>query len=134
MRLELRRDRSEPSILTRGTPGDLFIDGLRYCATLEDVERPRGEKVPGETAIPTGTYQVVLEMSARFQRELPEIKGVPGFSEVKFHRGNTVRDTAGCPLVGMSRVGLVLAASKLAEEGLVERLRRAGGRAELLVQ
>lgn len=130
----LRRDRSEPSILLRGTPGTLFVDGFRFCATLEDVERPAGEKVPGETAIPTGTYLVVLEMSAKFHRLLPEIKDVPGFSEVKFHRGNTVRDTAGCPLVGMSRVGLVLAASKAAEEQLVERLRQAGGRATLVVE
>ena len=128
----LRRDRREEVILTRGTPGDLFIDGRRFCATLEDVER--ATKIPGETAIPPGAYRVVLEMSAKFGRELPEIKGVPGFSEVKFHRGNTVRDTAGCPLVGMSRVGLVLAASKIAEEQLVDRLRAAGGTCDLVVE
>lgn len=134
MSWRLVRDRREKSILSRGTPGDLFVDGVRFCATLEDVERPAGEKVAGETAIPTGRYRVVLEYSAKFKRLLPEIKDVPNFTEVKFHRGNTTRDTAGCPLVGLSRVGLVLAASKAAEEQLVERLRIAGGACDLVVE
>lgn len=141
MTWHLTRDRSEKSILARGTPGTLRIDGAVACMTLEDPERhgadgalSADEKVPGDTAIPPGRYRVVLEMSAKFGRELPEIKGVPQFSEVKFHRGNTTRDTAGCPLVGLGRVGLVLTASRLAEELIVRRLREAGGACDLVVE
>ncbi|MFX7824823.1 DUF5675 family protein, partial [Acinetobacter baumannii] len=67
MKLLLQR---EPST-KQSTPGKLFIDGQFECHTLEDIVRPRGVKVYGQTAIPAGTYQVVLTMSPRFKRVLP---------------------------------------------------------------
>jgi len=71
------------------------------CYTLEDAERP--VKIKGETAIPTGTYTVIVTMSPRFKKELPLILNVPNFSGVRFHGGNTEQDTEGCPLLGMVR-------------------------------
>ena len=71
------------------------------CYTLEDAERP--VKIKGETAIPTGTYTVIVTMSPRFKKELPLIMNVPNFSGVRFHGGNTEQDTEGCPLLGMVR-------------------------------
>ena len=71
------------------------------CYTLEDAERP--VKIKGETAIPTGTYTVIVTMSPRFKKELPLIMNVPNFSGVRFHGGNTEKDSEGCPLLGMVR-------------------------------
>lgn len=57
-------------------------------------------KVAGETAIPTGIYDVTLEDSPRFGPETITIHKVPGFSYIRIHSGNTAKDTEGCPIVG----------------------------------
>jgi hypothetical protein len=71
------------------------------CYTLEDKERL--VKIKGQTAIPTGKYTVIVTMSPRFKKELPLILNVPDFSGVRFHGGNTEKDSEGCPLLGMVR-------------------------------
>ena len=71
-----------------------------FCFVLEE---PWRDNEPNVSCIPTGIYEVVREWSNKFQTELFEIKGVPGRSESKFHKGNTVDDTEGCPLLGESR-------------------------------
>ena len=86
------------------TIGKLYIDGKWFCDTIEDVVRnlPKDcpytskgrnceckEKVYGETAIPVGTYKVVLSYSNKFKRILPEILNVPHFLGIRIHRGNT---------------------------------------------
>lgn len=98
----------EPSA-NGATLGSLYVNDRWVCWTLEDVIRqqvgiPVAEwKVHGKTAIPAGRYPVVIEWSPKFSRDLLELKDVPGFSEVKFHAGNSPEDTDGCPLVGLVR-------------------------------
>ena len=82
--------------------GRMLIDGLLACYTLEDPIRD-GAKVTGETAIPAGTYSVIITPSAHFGRLLPLLQDVPGFTGVRLHGGNSVADTAGCLLLGMKR-------------------------------
>jgi hypothetical protein len=81
------------------TLGDLYLDGVFECVTLEDQVR-EGPKVKGETAIPEGTYEVLLTHSPRFKRTLPLLVDVPGFDGIRIHPGNTADDTEGCLLVG----------------------------------
>jgi hypothetical protein len=86
----------------KSTIGDLYIDETYHCHTLEDVVR-NGEKVYGSTAIPSGRYEVIMTMSARFGKIMPLLLNVPGFEGVRIHKGNTAADTLGCLLVGADK-------------------------------
>lgn len=95
MKLLLKRDEFHDDC----TIGQLFVDGEFECYTLEDVVRD-GPKIPRETAIPTGTYEVILNESPRFKKILPRLVDVPGFTGILIHGGNGPEDTSGCILVG----------------------------------
>lgn len=104
MRMELIRRR----MINSATEGDLMVDGKLFCHTLEDVVRvdpnpatPQNEaKVYGQTAIPAGSYRVVMTMSPKFKKILPRLLDVPGFDGILIHKGNGPEDTLGCILVG----------------------------------
>ncbi len=102
------------------TLGSLYVDGVWQCWTLED--QVRAEKVPGQTAIPAGAYDVRLTPSPRFGRTLPEVLSVPGFQGIRIHAGNRASDTQGCLLVGSERGALWIAQSRLALERLMAKL------------
>jgi hypothetical protein len=89
------------------TFGKLYIDSELICDVLEDTTRDtngdgklESPKVWGKTAIPCGTFEVTLIMSPHFKRLVPILSGVPGFSGIEIHPGNTVEDTNGCLLPG----------------------------------
>ncbi len=101
------------------TISELMIAGRFECFILEDLERGLGEaKVPGETAIPAGRYELDITWSPRFKRDLPLIFNVTlpdgrrlvrsadgkiQFEGVRMHTGNGPEDTEGCLITGRIR-------------------------------
>jgi Family of unknown function (DUF5675) len=108
------------------------------CFTLEDRVREPGVKIPGETAIPAGRYQVVVTRSERFSGKasakagrpvnvfLPLLLEVPNFTGIRIHSGNTDHDTEGCILVGRSRGRDWVGDSRAALGELLPLIRAAG--------
>ena len=80
------------------TIGELFLNAEFLCSTLEDTVR--NHKIPGETAIPAGDYEIIINLSNRFNRLMPLLLNVPYYKGVRLHNGNTSADTLGCILVG----------------------------------
>jgi len=108
------------------TIGKLYIDGVYHCFTLEDKVR-EGEKVQNETAIPYGIYNVIIDISTRFNRLMPHVLNVPGFEGIRIHTGNTDADTEGCILVGTTWAGKdFIGNSKFAFDPFFEKLKAAG--------
>jgi hypothetical protein len=108
------------------TIGSLFIDDVFECYTLEDTVRLPGIKIPGATAIPYGSYEVIIDYSNRFARNMPHVLNVPMFEGIRIHSGNTSADTEGCILLGTTKGPDIIYESKAAfakfypklEEGL----------------
>lgn len=110
MELKLVRIARRPTY----TIGKLYIDGVYFSDTLEDRDRdynhdgdldePGEEKVYAQTAIPSGTYKVIVNWSNRFQRNMPRLLDVPGFDGILMHNGVNELNTAGCLLVGKNSI------------------------------
>lgn len=107
------------------TLGELLLNGVRFCYTLEDQVRPAGVKIKGKTAIPAGLYRVKLTMSPKFGRITPQIMDVENFDGVRMHGGNKPEDTEGCPLVAFNRAGNMIQGT--AEAALLGKIQEAGG-------
>ena len=105
------------------TIGELLIDNVFECFTLEDTER--AVKIKGETAIPKGTYRVIINESNRFKRLLPLLIDVPNFEGVRIHSGNSNHDTEGCILVGQTRNKNYIGQSRKAFDKLFKKMQAA---------
>ena len=127
--MEIQVTRNE--FTDQSTIGEMYVDGTFECYTLEDVVRP--VKTKGITAIPAGSYEVVVSFSERFQRPLPLLLHVPNFDGVRIHPGNTDRDTEGCILVGKTKERDFIGASKLAFEALFEKIQAALQRDKIFI-
>ena len=119
------------------TNGELWIDGVWECYTLEDEVRD-GPKVYGETAIPVGEYEFILRTVGGFHNKTAKdyddkegfgvgwhqgmlwLQSVPGFQFILIHPGNDQFDTLGCLLVGQTQADL-----EKNEDGFIGRSRAA---------
>lgn len=126
MKLKLERLYLKPDY----TIGKLYIDGKYFCDTLEDQVRnlANEKKIPKQTAIPVGVYEVIVNISPRFRRKLPRLLDVPGFDGILIHRGNTAEDTAGCILAGENRKRGKVVNSTRYEQQLTRILERGTGK------
>lgn len=103
------------------TISNLYIDGVKMCNVIEDKDRGLKssdgvtaislKKVKGQTAIPTGTYEVSIDyVSPKYKKsstmvayngaKMPRLLNVPGYSGILIHPGNTAKDTEGCLIPG----------------------------------
>ena len=100
------------------TIGNLYVNGVFFSNVLEDTVRGLRQdmtpeeiqkiKIHGQTAIPSGRYEIRVTLSARFRRQLPILLNVPGYAGVRIHPGNNDANTEGCLLPGKNdRVGQV---------------------------
>lgn len=93
----------------KSTLSQLYINGIFQCYLLE--YKIRAEKIASETAIPTGVFSLKLntygaknvdykKAFGKLHEGMIEIASLPNFSSVYIHSGNTIIQTAGCPLCG----------------------------------
>ncbi len=87
----------------KSTSGIMLVNDIYFGFTLEDRLR-NGPKIPNETCIAAGEYDLIVSHSTRFNRDLPEILKVANFTGVRIHGGNTDKDTEGCILVAANRI------------------------------
>lgn len=116
--------------------GKLYINGKYFCDTLEDVDRGlddsmteeeiRSIKVKGQTAIPVGIYTVLMTYSPKYQKIMPLINNVKGYSGIRIHSGNSAKDTEGCLLVGKNTVVGRLTDSRNTFNALFKKLQQKG--------
>lgn len=94
------------------TLGLLFVDNRFFCYTLED--QFNEPKIPGETRIPPGRYQIKLRTDGGMHTRYGErfdfhvgmlwLQDVPGFTFIYMHVGNKDDDSEGCILTGDGQV------------------------------
>ena len=90
------------------------VNGISMIDTLEDKDRGLKDtmstdeilniEVKHETAIPAGNYYIDITYSSRFKKQLPIILNVKGFDGIRFHSGNSDKDSSGCVILGQNRV------------------------------
>jgi len=133
------------------TIGMLYVDGVRFCETLEDRDRGltlkdslaqiKSLKVYGETAVPKGTYGVSMNTTSPkyaavswywklCQGKMPRLLNVPGFDGILIHPGNSALDTFGCILVGRNTKVGKLTESKATFQELYRKMKAAYDRGE----
>jgi hypothetical protein len=105
------------------TIGELYIDRERFCYTLEDPVREK--KIPKVTAIPYGTYTIIMTYSPKFEMMMPLLCGVPNYEGVRIHAGNNAQDTDGCILVGFTKGKDVIGESRKAFNTLLTMFKEA---------
>ena len=107
------------------TLGVVFVNDQFFSFSLEDQLREvKGQpveswKVKGQTAIPEGVYRCRLSWSPKFQKVLPEVLEVPGFTGIRIHSGNRHEDSEGCVLIGFQRANAVISESRAAMARLI---------------
>ena len=140
MRLTLIRIANRPTYCI----GKLYIDGKWFCDTIEDTDRGLDDsmteeeilklKVKGETAIPTGIYQVTITYSPKYKKNMPLVNNVKGYSGIRIHSGNTSKDTEGCLVVGKNtKVGMVTDSRKT-YNAFFKRLQQTNGKIIIDIQ
>lgn len=129
----------------------VYIDGVYSHDTIEDYDRGLNQtmseteakrlKVQDKTAIPTGTYEVKMNIvSGTFVKKayykafcggrLPRLDPVVGFSGILIHRGVDENSSSGCIIVGRNKVKGKVIDSQSVFESLYRKMKMAWDRGE----
>lgn len=135
------------------TIGNLYVDGVWFCNTIEDKDRGlnqmdplstiKARKVYAETAIPSGRYRITLDVvSPKFSANsyyykvcrgrMPRLLNVPGYEGILIHCGTSALDSAGCLIVGMNTVKGKVTSSRVCFERLYKKMQEANDRHETI--
>lgn len=113
------------------TIGELSIDGVFFCYTLED--KVRDAKIKNITAIAYGKYEIAITFSNRFQQYMPLLLKVPEFEGVRIHSGNKSADTEGCILVGSSKSLNFIGNSRITYKSLFAKMKLASKKEKIFI-
>lgn len=126
MEIKLKRNKFEDNY----TLGTLYINDVYFCDTKEDKVRDFGNSTSFDkhiietdlnSAIPYGTYNISVNFSSFFQRDLPILENVPYFKGVRLHAQVGLGDIVGCILIGINKNGTLTNGSKI-ESDLVNKI------------
>lgn len=79
------------------------LEDNKILFSSQSLERGWLNNVRNVSCIPAGVYNLKLEWSPRFQKDLWEIYDVPNRRECKFHAANFSRELNGCIALGKER-------------------------------
>lgn len=103
----------------------IYVDGVYVCDAIEDTDRGlddsmsvsdiKKKKVYAQTAIPTGTYDLTIDIiSPKFYQKpyykffcngyVPRVLNVKGFEGILIHKGVNQNSSAGCLIVGYNTI------------------------------
>ena len=140
--------------LDKYTIGKLYINGKYFCDVLEDPDRGLSSdmsldeikkiKIKGETAIPTGTYKINMNIvSPKFKNrswakpyngKIPRLENVPGYEGVLIHPGSYPEDTQGCLLVGKNTVKGMVTSSQITFKALMDILTKVKDEITIIIE
>lgn len=124
MKLTLIRKYKKPDY----TIGLLYINGVFFCNTIEDTDRGLSDKmklsdiekikIDGKTAIPTGSYEITLDVvSPKFSTysfyketcngKVPRLLNVKGFKGILIHVADGYKGAElvqGCIGIGLNKI------------------------------
>lgn len=96
------------------TIGQMLINGIDFCQTCEDKDRGLRQDMPlsqlkkmkiyGQTAIPTGTYDVTVYFWPKYRKNYPMLKNVPAYTGILIHGGKNQNSSLGCILIGENKI------------------------------
>ena len=106
--------------------------GLTQNMSLAEIKK---KKVYQQTAIPTGTYKIAMNVKSPkysnfakypyvkpYGGYMPRLLNVPGYEGVIIHAGNTAAHSNGCLLVGMNTVKGMVTSSQATWKKLMDIL------------
>lgn len=144
MKIELKRIYTCSSYGTQPgyTIGRIYVNGEYVSDCVEDYDRGlrqdmslaeiRRIKVYRQTAIPTGTYKVTMNVqSPKFAKMkyywdyckgyMPRLLNVPGFDGILIHKGVSANSSAGCLISGYNTIRGRVTDSQKAWEKLMRK-------------
>lgn len=120
----------------------MYINGVWFCDIVEDTDRGldqsmslaeiKKRKVYRQTAIPTGTYELTMNViSPKFSQmpyykkfcggRMPRLLNVKAYDGILIHCGVNANSSAGCIIVGLNTIKGCVTSSRATWEKLMKQ-------------